>query len=260
MFATFASDADARLIAVAVHDGHDLRDGLTEMMVLGDRTRTREEDPHTGDWARLFPMHVIVHRSRFEVDLNRERENAIYVTPEDAWDLELWREGLSGPVVERSLDLYDRFYSEMRETLDGMVMRHGGFVLFDIHSYNHRRQGPNRPPEPQADNPTVNLGTGSMRHRWRPVAEAFLNSVRAQTVDDESVDARENVRFRGRAVAAFVDEHYGDVACALAIEVKKIYMDEWTGRLDGKIHRQFGNILKEAGDEATRAWSDIAGH
>ena len=204
-------------------------------------------------------MHVIVHRSRFEVDLNRERENAVYVNPADAWGLHVWKEIPSKAMVEQSLDLYDDFYARMVMTLDRMVEIHGGFVLFDIHSFNHRRQGPDRPPEPTADNPTVNLGTGSMPERWRPVAEAFLEAVSNQKVVDEPIDARENIRFRGRGMAAFVHERFGDVGCALAIEIKKIYIDEWSGRLDRGRHRQFGDILTLAGHEVTRAWRDLAG-
>jgi N-formylglutamate amidohydrolase len=248
------------LIAVAVHDGHDLRDDVASLMALDEMTRTREEDPHTGDWVRSFPMHVAVHRSRFEVDLNRERENAVYVDPEDAWGLGVWKETPSEAMVEQSLDLYDAFYSEMEIALDRMVEVHGGFVLFDIHSFNHRRHGPDRPPEPDVDNPTVNLGTGSMPERWRPVADAFLDTMRNHKIDGQPIDARENVRFRGRQMAAFVHERYGSVACALAIEIKKIYMDEWTGRLHPDIHRDVGTVLGLAGDESTKAWSDVVGH
>ena len=60
-------------------------------------------------------------------------------------------------------------------------------------------------------------------------------------------------------MAAFVHERFGDVGCALAIEVKKIYMDEWSGQLDREVHGQFGSILRSAGREATKAWRDVAG-
>ena len=259
MFATFTPDDEARLIAVAVHNGHELRVDVAAIMALDDITRTREEDPYTGDWAATFPMHVIAHRSRFEVDLNRERENAVYVTPEDAWGLDVWRGTPSERIVTQSLDLYDTFYSNMEKTLDRMVEAHGGFVLFDIHSYNHRRRGPDRPPEPVTDNPTMNLGTGSMPDRWRPVADAFLDTVKEHRIGGELIDVRENVRFQGRQMAAFVHERYRSVGCALAIEVKKVYIDEWTGRIDADAHSQVGNVLRLAGSEVTRAWSDVAG-
>jgi hypothetical protein len=35
---------------------------------------------------------MITHRSRFEVDLNRPRREAVYRIPEDAWGLDIWRD------------------------------------------------------------------------------------------------------------------------------------------------------------------------
>ena len=40
-------------------------------MALADADRLREEDPFTGQAVADVPTHVIVHRSRFEFDLNR---------------------------------------------------------------------------------------------------------------------------------------------------------------------------------------------
>ena len=41
---------------------------------------------------------------------------------------------------------------------------------------------------------------------------------------------RENVKFQGRAVSWWVHERYPGVGCCLALEFKKTFMDEWTGR------------------------------
>jgi len=38
------------------------------------------------------------------------------------------------------------------------------------------------------------------------------------------------VRFRGGNLARWVHERYPHTGCALAIEVKKIFMDEWSGK------------------------------
>ena len=46
------------------------------------------------------------------------------------------------------------------------------------------------------------------------------------------MDVRENVRFRGGELSRWVDGRYGERGCALAIEFKKTFMDEWTGDLD----------------------------
>lgn len=259
MFATFTHDAESRVIATAVHNGHELRSELEEIIAVDEKTRLREEDPHTGAIADRFDISVVVHRSRFEVDLNREREFAFYLTPSDAWGLELWEYPPDEAMVAESLGLYDSFYSNLTMTLDQMVEGRGGFVLYDIHSYNHRRRGPDAPPEDEAGNPVVNLGTGSMPGKWREVAHVFLETMTAHQLDGTSIDARENVRFKGRGLAAFVHDRYGEAGCALAIELKKVFMDEWTGELYPQLHTQVGDALLATVDPVLAAWSSSAG-
>jgi N-formylglutamate deformylase len=254
-FASFNLSEPDVIVATAVHNGHDLRPELTAVTALDDATRLREEDPHTGEIAAHFANNVVVDRSRFEVDLNRERDEAVYGSPEDAWGLELWQWDLSDEEVSASLDLYDRFYLDLASSLDRLVADHGGFVLYDIHSYNHRRLGPDALPDPEEESPLVNVGTGSLPETWKPVADALIESLRSNSFDGARLDARENVRFEGRQVARWVHERYGDVGCALAIELKKVYMDEWTGALDQDRLSSLGDALIATGPDVRRAWA-----
>ena len=202
-------------------------------MKLDDDTRFREEDPFTDVIARRMPALAIMHRSRFEVDLNRDRDNAVYRTPADAWELDIWNDGeMPAEEVERSLEVYDAFYAELAERLDALAAD-GPFVLYDVHSYNHRRDGADAPAEAQVDNPDVNLGTGSLdSEKFAPVVSAFLNTISNATVNGEQIDARENVKFQGANVAKWAHNRYPGKACVLAIEFKKTFMDEWTGERD----------------------------
>ena len=77
-------EGDGPLVAAAVHNGHDLRPEVADIMVLAEADRLREEDPHTGRWATVAPTRLVGRRSRFEVDLNRPRDKAVYRLPEDA--------------------------------------------------------------------------------------------------------------------------------------------------------------------------------
>lgn len=241
-------------IATAVHNGHDLRPEVAEIMGLEDSTRLREEDRHTGLLASYLGSYVVVNRSRFEVDLNRPPSDAVYMHPADSWGLQIWKEVPAPEVIDRSRREHDDFYEALGEVLEQLVDRHGGFVLYDVHSYNHRRGGPDEPPEDPADNPMVNLGTGSLPSKWQPVADAFLSSLRQVTVGGRPIDARENVRFRGRYVAQFVHDNFGHVGCALAIELKKVFMDEWTHELDEIRLAELGVALAKTADPVHRAW------
>ncbi len=144
----------------------------------------------------------------------------------------MWDEALSNEDVERSLRLYDDFYVELGRRLDDAAAR-GLFVVLDLHSYNHRRDGADGPPAEVSANPEVNVGTGSLdRGRWSSLVDRFIGELSHRRVRDHLLDVRENVRFRGGELSRWVNTRYGDQGCALAVEFKKTFMDEWTGAVD----------------------------
>jgi N-formylglutamate deformylase len=230
MSSLFAVGASALpLVTTAIHAGHELRAEVADEMALDEATRLREEDPFTDRLTVAGGIPVVVHRSRFEVDLNRPRDGAVYTTPDAAWGLDVWRVPPSEGVVERSLLEYDEFYGAMAALMDELA-RQGPFLVLDLHSYNHRRDGAGAEAAPTAENPEINVGTGSLdRDRWGPAADRFMASLAMQTVAGHRLDVRENVRFRGGQLSRWVNERYDGIGAALAIECKKVFMDEWTG-------------------------------
>jgi N-formylglutamate amidohydrolase len=221
------------LIATAIHHGHEVREDLLRHLSLEESARLREEDPWTGSWTRLGGSRVVGLRSRFEVDLNRPRQSAVYRTKEDAWGLEVWKDGIPDELVTHSLLEYDSFYLEMERLLSEAEDRHRRFVVYDLHSYNHRRNGPDHLPAAQSKNPDVNVGTGTMnRALWAPIVDRFISDLRSFDLLGRRLDVRENVRFRGGNFPRWVHQTFPDSGCALAIEVKKFFMDEWTGEAD----------------------------
>jgi N-formylglutamate deformylase len=227
------------LVVTAIHAGHDLRPAIAERMALDDRTRRREEDPFTDRITRAGGLPIVVHRSRFEVDLNRPRHKCVYEHPDDAWGLDVWREPLTEEQVERSRRLHDAFYAMLDGFLDDLALR-GPFVVLDIHSYNHRRAGADQPPEPVEETPEINVGTGSLDHdRWGHIVERLMGDLAEQRVAGHRLDVRENVRFKGGYLCQRVHERYPETGCALAIELKKVFMDEWTGTPD---HRHLDEL------------------
>ncbi|MGV8846813.1 N-formylglutamate amidohydrolase [Tessaracoccus sp.] len=221
----FVGDWSGQLVATSIHAGHDLRPEIANLMILDEDERLREEDPFTDLIGSMAPARVLVHRSRFEADLNRIRDKAVYTRPEDCWGLDVWNSGkLPEDVAARSLEYYDQFFSDLAERLDALAAR-GPFVIYDVHSYNHRRPGADQTAEPAAENPEVNLGTGSVdRERFGPVVDAFRSSLSGQ-----GFDVRENVKFKGQNLAWWVHERYAGTGLVLALEFKKTFMDEWTG-------------------------------
>jgi N-formylglutamate amidohydrolase len=242
-----ATSGDGPIVATAIHAGHDLRPEVLALTALSDADRRREEDPFTDQWLGVGDATFDVARSRFEVDLNRPRDAAVYRVPADAWGLELWRDALPDDVVEDSLGIYDDFYRELEVVCDRAAEDGGRFVVMDLHSYNHRREGPDAPVDDPAENPEINVGTGSVEDAlWRPVIDAFSSTLARHPFDGGTLDVRENVRFRGGHMSRWINERYAGRGCALAIEIKKIYMNEWTGEPDELVIASISDALHAA--------------
>ncbi len=236
------------LVATAIHHGHALREEVGHLVVLPAGDRLREEDPYTGDWTQVAPTRIVAHRSRFEVDLNRPRDRCVYSEPSEAWGLDLWRGTLPPPVRARSVALWDRFYAALADLYDRRLAQVERLLILDLHSYNYRRDGPAATPDPAAENPEINLGTGTMdRAFWAPVVDEFIASL--QGAHRPPLDVRENVRFRGGNMARWLHDRYPRRVCVLSVEARKSFMDEWTGRLDAARFKE----LKEAFEAAAAA-------
>jgi hypothetical protein len=222
------------IIATAIHDGHNLRPEVAERMALSDEEQLREEDPYTGQSIVDVPTHVIAHRSRFEFDLNRPSDSAVYRTPDQSWGLKVWRQEPDDAFVARSLTIHADYYRMLGSLLDSVAQRHERFVLIDVHSYNHRRDGPEAEAMPQEDAPDINIGTFSMpRDEWAFLIDPLAEAMRGFDFNGRNLDVRENVAFQGKGQQTrFVHERYPLRACAIALEFKKFFMDEWTGKAD----------------------------
>jgi N-formylglutamate deformylase len=225
------------VIAVANHHGHALRPEVTRIMGLDAAARLQEEDPFTGEWADIVPTSLVAQHSRFEVDLNRPRESAVYMNSDDAWGLEVWKQLPPDSLIEASLAQYDAYYTALESLCRDKQEHYGNFVVLDLHSYNYRRDGPAGPEADPAGNPEVNIGTGTMnRERWGGLVDRFIHELRSSDFLGRSLDVRENVKFVGRQFPKWVHTHYPDSGCAIAVEFKKFFMDEWTGKLDLAAH------------------------
>lgn len=243
---------DDPIIATAIHDGHGLGAAAAAAMALPEAQRLREEDPHTGQAILDVPTHVIALRSRFEADLNRDLESAVYADPSQCWGLRVWRTPPEGELLEALRAYHRAFYRMLGELLDDLVACHGRFVLLDVHSYNHRREGAEAAPMPPEAAPEINIGTFSMpRDHWGFLLEPLMESMRGHDFNDRRLDVRENIAFQGKGeLARFVHERYPKVGCAIALEFKKFYMDEWTGVPDPAELSAMRGFIREAAADA----------
>jgi hypothetical protein len=233
-----------------------VREEVEKLLALSEADRLREEDPFTGIWTDVADTRIVADSSRFQVDLNRPLEKAVYIKPEDAWGLQVWKDEPSRVLIDRSLKEYDEFYATIHDVLSRLIVRFNKVVVLDLHTYNHRRGGPGEAPAEPKDNPEINIGTGSMdRQRWAPVVERFISDMTRYDFFGRQLDVRENVKFRGGQLSRWVHQAFPNSVCVLAVEVKKFFMDEWTGIVDpgifSAIHKALAStvpgILEEIG-------------
>ena len=221
------------ILITAIHSGHGLRPEVEQIIALDEQQRLREEDPFTDAWICIADNFILPQRSRFEIDLNRPRDEAVYVKPEDAWGLKIWSQTPSEEIIKHSLDEYDVFYEQLGMILDEMVEQYGKVVVYDLHTYNFRREGPHSEPANPEEYPEVNVGTGTMdRYYWAPVVDIFIQTLSAFDFLGRHLDVRENVKFKGRQFAQWIHHRYPESVCVLSIEIKKFFMDEWSGMGD----------------------------
>lgn len=234
------------IIATAIHNGHKIRRELERLCAIDEQERLREEDPYTAIWTTVVPNRTIVLTSRFEVDLNRPREHAVYLRPEEAWGLKVWEKKPSKAMIERSLAEYDAFYDEVFQLFSHIKKRFGYFVVFDLHTYNYRREGPEGPEADPTFNPDVNLGTGTIEdHKhWEPLIDRFRYDIQQFDFMGRALDIRENIKFKGGHFASWIHQTFGKNACVLSVEFKKFFMDEWSGMADHKKVELIRKVLK----------------
>jgi len=229
----FTLEGFGPIIATAIHNGHDVRPSLLPNMSVSEAQRLRDEDPYTGRLTDVGDARLIVHTSRFEADMNRRREKAVYLAPDDAWGLDVWREPPDDVELEHSYALYDAFHEAMGEYFERLEQEHGAFVVLDLHSYNHMPDGPDGPPADPEKNPVVIVGTGNTdAERWRSLIDRFIADLRRFDTGGEPLDVRENVKFTGGDFTRWVHGCFPTSSCCLAVEFKKTFMDEWSGVLD----------------------------
>ncbi|MFP7721702.1 N-formylglutamate amidohydrolase [Lysobacter sp. A3-1-A15] len=222
------------VIAAAVHDGHSMRRSLQPYLAIDAATRRRDEDPLTGLLTTVGDVQLRVRASRFEADLNRPRELAISADPANTWGIRVWDEGLPDSEIDRSLAYHDRFYTMVRRLMDAAIARHGQVLVLDIHSYNHRRDGAEAAPADPDDNPEIDLGVTTLDHdRHGELLERFSEALRSVPLQGSTPDVRRNVRYDGGGhFPEWLYATYGQSVCAISLEYKKVFMDEWSGKAD----------------------------
>jgi len=212
----------------AIHAGNRIRDDLRDAVAVNPSDKFREEDPGTEKFIKDFPIQIIAIDSRFEYDLNRSSDRAVYLTPDMAWGLTIWKRPLTEAEINISLAKHQEFHQLMDIVTDFLVQQNNHSYIFDIHSYCYQRE--ERVPWYFDKKPAINLGTKAInKNIFGESTEKFLNQLKQISVDGRLISVAENDIFKGGYLARRLCARNHDQLAAFAIEFKKIFMDEWSG-------------------------------
>ncbi len=136
----FDLDLSTPALAVAIHAGHNVREELLPLMQIPEKDRLFEEDPATDRMIRGNANAIWGLDSRAEYDLNRPARQAVPLTAEQFWGVQVYRAAPTDAMVRRSLEKYEAFYRFAGSCIRVLLERFGFCVVYDIHSYNISRQ------------------------------------------------------------------------------------------------------------------------
>ncbi|MFT4698466.1 MAG: hypothetical protein ACI9SJ_001615 [Flavobacteriaceae bacterium] len=214
---TLKIDSYQPYVCAAVHDGHQFRRELWENCLHTEYDRWFEEDPATKEMIHSHPIVIAGCDSRFEYDLNRDPENAIF---DDAWGKKLWKEPLPKHQREKSLEKHSNFYKVVQALISKLESKFETVIIYDIHSYNWLRW--------DREVPVINLGTsnidnerfGDFVEHWRTTLSELKLPHIAETT------SKINDTFSGNGYfLKYITKNFKNTL-VLATEFKKIYCDE----------------------------------
>lgn len=219
----------------AVHDGHYFSPDLWDNCLHTEHDRWYEEDPCTGQMISGLPITIIAHDSRFEYDLNRAPETAIYDT---AWGKSLWKEPLSPEKKNRALQKHENFYKVVLTLLVKLEELYGSCIFYDMHSYNWKRW--------DRVVPVFNIGTSNIdQERYRAEITQWQEILDDMPLPiDEEVVCRINDVFQGNGYFLKYVTANSKNTLVLATEISKIYCDETTGRIFPQVVAQVQDLFK----------------
>ncbi|MDF2155219.1 flavohemoglobin expression-modulating QEGLA motif protein [Vibrio sp. CAU 1672] len=225
------------VVCAAIHAGSRFRNDIAKQCILTAEERFFEEDPFTDDMILSQPITLVGLDSRFEYDLNRALTLSTYY--KSAWSRQVWGKPLSKKQRAESHRKHAAFYTLYEALIHKLETKFGMVVVFDIHSYNYKRQ--------RQDAPVFNIGTAQIDlERWGAVVKRFRDELNKIELPNLSSSAELDAVFEGRGYLISHTNAHFDRTLVLPTEVKKVFMEEETGTVYPLVLESLQSGLKEA--------------
>lgn len=214
---TLKIDEYVPYVCGAVHDGHQFRKELWDNCLHTEYDRWYEEDPETKNMVISLPILIAGCDSRFEYDLNRTPEEAVFET---AWGKQLWKQPLAQEQKDKSLQKHTNFFKVVEALINKIEEKFGVAIVYDMHSYNWQRW--------DREVPTWNLGTSNVdNERFGADIESWRQMLSEIKLPNniKSTSAINNTFYGNGYFLKFITKNFKNTL-VLATEIAKVYCDE----------------------------------
>ncbi|WP_303317816.1 N-formylglutamate amidohydrolase [Flavivirga abyssicola] len=246
---TIKIDSYVPYACAAIHDGHQFRKELWDNCMHTEYERWYEEDPETKNMIKSHPIVIAGCDSRFEYDLNRMPEEAVFET---AWGKQLWRKPLSQTMKDKSLRKHTNFYKVVHTLVQKLESKFGFCTVYDMHSYNWKRW--------DREVPTWNLGASNVDNvRFGDSIEDWRQSLSEITFpNDIKSTSKINDTFQGHGYfLKYITQNFKNTL-VLATEIAKVYCDESDGIIYPEVVRTVEKeLISRIPEHALRVYSEF---
>ncbi|MFH1263472.1 MAG: N-formylglutamate amidohydrolase [Pseudomonadota bacterium] len=224
------------LIGLAVHAGSRIREELQSKMGIEAEERKYDEDTYSDYFIADFPVQLIGLDSRYEYDVDRKREQAIYLKPFQCWGRKVWQTPPTKEEMEISYQKYDEAHELIDFFVNESIMKFGKATVLDVHTYSHKRPlyGART-----STLPVFNVGTTKLDRKSHTKAiDQLLADLKGVQLNGAAVTVAENDVFKGDgAIISALAPKY-PAALIVPLDIKKVFMDETSGKVDETIAQQ----------------------
>ncbi|SHH61989.1 N-formylglutamate amidohydrolase [Winogradskyella jejuensis] len=235
----------------AVHDGHQFRKELWDNCLHSEYDRWYEEDPETKNMITRHPIVIAGCDSRFEYDLNRTPEEAVFET---AWGKQLWKLPLAEAQKQKSQQKHANFYKVVAALISKLEEKFGICIVYDMHSYNWQRW--------DREVPTWNLGTSNVdNERFGACIEDWRQALASIKLPHGiKQTSKINDTFHGNGYfLKFITQNFKNTL-VLATEIAKVYCDEYNQviypEVVAAVEQQLREILPKHAAEFYKTFSN----
>mgnify|MGYP000194537045 FL=1 len=179
---------------------------------------TKENRKWLDGMGLSHPIVIAGCDSRFEYDLNRPPEEAVFET---AWGKQLWKNPLPEVQKQTSLAKHNAFYKVVHALIETIETKYGIAIVYDMHSYNWQRW--------DREVPTWNLGTSNVdNNRFGEDIEAWRQSLSEMSLTNniKSTALINDTFFGNGYFLKFITNSFKNTL-VLATEIAKVYCDEY---------------------------------